>query len=357
MRTSEFDYDLPEELIAQSPTEERDRSRLLVMDRSRETLAHRQFSQVIEYLRPGDALVLNDTRVIPARLRGRKVGSNGRIELFLLEQNAPLDWWALARPGKRLRPGNTVRLDDTEGNRTDITATIVNKESESGRYRIRFSGTHSLFEILPQLGEIPLPPYIQRAARPIEDGRRYQTVYSRVSGSVAAPTAGLHFTAPLLKSIAAAGIRIGYLTLHVGYGTFSPVQTERVEDHPIHCEWYDISHETASLITDVRQSGGRIVAVGTTTVRVLEAIASTHRGKLVASSGYTNHFIYPPYRFQIVDALITNFHLPRSSLLLLVSAFASPGETSGRDRILAAYREAIDQRYRFYSYGDAMLII
>ncbi len=357
MRTADFDYSLPPELIAQRPAQRRDQSRLLVLRRADRQLLHRHFPDLLDYLRSGDVLVLNDSKVIPARLRAVNTRSGGEFELLLLEQNGANDWWAMMRPGKRARVDTTIHLLQPGGAITDITATVL-ETNEEGHKRLRFSGTVDLLAELPRLGEIPLPPYIKRSnhAELAEDWDRYQTIYAQPYGSVAAPTAGLHFTARLLDEIRAMGVRVCCVTLHVGLGTFAPVKAERLDEHTMHRERYEISPEAAAAINDAKGAGGRVIAVGTTSMRVLES-AEEKAGLVLSDSGTTNIFIHPPHSFRNADALLTNFHLPRSTLLMLVSAFASPGETTGREIVLQAYEEAIRERYRFFSYGDAMLIL
>jgi S-adenosylmethionine:tRNA ribosyltransferase-isomerase len=357
VRTADFDYPLPSELIAQRPAPRRDQSRLLVLNRSGRQLFHRRFPDLLEYLRSGDLLVLNDSRVIPARLRAVNTRTGGEFELLLLEQNSATDWWAMMRPGKRARIGTVINLLLAGGGLTEITATVL-ETNEEGHRRLNFSGTTDLLAELPRLGEIPLPPYIKRIehAELTDDWERYQTIYAQPYGSVAAPTAGLHFTSQILERIRVIGVRICCVTLHVGLGTFAPVKADRLDEHVMHRERYEISPEAAAAINDGKRSGGRVVAVGTTSVRVLES-ANKKAGLVLPGSGTTNIFIHPPYSFRNADALLTNFHLPRSTLLMLASAFAAPGETSGREIILEAYREAIRERYRFFSYGDAMLIM
>ena len=354
MRTASFDYALPPELIALRPRPQRDRSRLLVLDRANGRLVHRPcFRDLVEELNPGDLLVLNDSRVFPARLRGHKERTGGEIELLLLTEVASNDWWAMVRPGKRIRSGTRLVFSSPNSG-ASLEAAAVEKNSE-GHWRVQFSGARNVRELLEDFGEMPLPPYIDR---PLEaaDRERYQTVFARSSGSVAAPTAGLHFTEDLLARLRAHAIGIAFVTLHVGLGTFAPVKAEEVTEHTMHEEHFTISDATARAIDAAKQSGRRVIAVGTTTVRVLESVAARHGGRVIGTEGRTRIFIYPPFRFQVVDALLTNFHLPRSSLLMLVSAFAAPGGTSGRELILRAYAEAIRERYRFFSYGDAMLI-
>jgi S-adenosylmethionine:tRNA ribosyltransferase-isomerase len=390
MRTADFDYVLPPELIAQQPAARRDESRLLVLDRKTGGVVHRKFPDLLEYLKPGDVLVLNNSRVIPARLRGINARTGGRFEMLLLEENAPNDWWVMLKPGKRARLGTEITLTDAAGQATDITATVT-ETNEEGHRRLCFSlapkaetsniesavagpmadkhrtpnielgkeTAPDITRVLDKIGEIPLPPYIARENNDAlaQDWERYQTVYAAAAGSVAAPTAGLHFTDALLHEIRQRGVHVHFVTLHVGLGTFAPVKADDVENHVMHEERFEVGEETARAVNEAKAAGRRVVAVGTTTVRVLESVAAQHGGKLAAGPGRTRIFLYPPAQFQIVDALLTNFHLPRSTLLMLVSAFAGPGNTAGRDMALAAYQEAIRERYRFFSYGDAMLIL
>lgn len=356
MRTADFDFDLPPGLIAQAPAAQRDRSRLLVFHRREKRIEHRRFSDLTDYLRAGDVLVLNDSRVIPARLRGTNAVSSGRFEILLLEENSTNDWWAMLRPGKRARAGTRILLCDLRGQPGGVEATVLGT-NEEGHRRLQFSGTANILNELERLGEVPLPPYIERhdTTGLEEDRRRYQTVYAKPPGSVAAPTAGLHFTEPLLERIRARGVQLCFVTLHVGLGTFAPVKTETLNAHRMHEERYKVSGETERVLREAKQAGRRVIAVGTTSVRVLETIAGL--ANITAGCGHTRIFIHPPYEFKAVDALLTNFHLPRSTLLMLVSAFAAPARTEGRDLMLSAYAEAIRERYRFFSYGDAMLIL
>jgi S-adenosylmethionine:tRNA ribosyltransferase-isomerase len=376
MRTADFDYELPPGLIAQVPAPQRDQSRLLVLHRRSGQVEHRRFRDLLEYLQPGDLLVLNNSRVVPARLRGVNARTGGQFEILLLEENAINDWWAMLRPGKRARAGTQVLLRDTRGQLSGARATVLDKNDE-GHRRLRFAGAPNIASLLDALGEVPLPPYIVRAdqSRMEQDRERYQTVFARPAGSVAAPTAGLHFTESLLAEIAARGAQVGFLTLHVGLGTFAPVKAETIAAHTLHEERYELSEETARAVNDAKRAGRRVIAVGTTTLRVLETLAARPDPQspvpspqslvtnhplpvtVSAGSGRTRLFIYPPCDFKIVDALLTNFHLPRSTLLMLVSAFAAPNDTRGRDLILSAYAAAIRERYRFFSYGDAMLIL
>lgn len=356
MPPNDFDFNLPDELIAQTPAALRDASRLLVLHRDSNQLEHKNFRDLLDYLLAGDVLVLNNSRVIPARLRATNPKTSGAFEILLLEENSSNDWWAMMRPAKRARVGTELALIDLRGERSAISMTVI-ETNEEGHRRLKFSGAKNISEVLDQFGEVPLPPYIKRDERNDEDRERYQTVYARDKGSVAAPTAGLHFTENFLERIRARGVDVCYVTLHVGLGTFAPVKAERVEEHVMHYERFHVTRDVAEKINAAKKEKRRAVAVGTTTVRVLETLAQMHDGEIVSGSGRTSIFIHPPFRFRIVDALVTNFHLPRSTLLMLVSAFAVPGETRGREMILAAYAEAVRQRYRFFSYGDAMLIV
>ena len=340
MKTSDFYYDLDESLIAQTPIEKRDTSRLLVYDRESGETAHKVFSDITGYLHKGDVLVINDTKVLPARLFGIKQGTERSVEFLLLHRLSLTRWEVILRPGKKLRIGDTVVFSE------HLSATIEQKK-EDGVTEVEFSFDGVFEEILDALGEMPLPPYIHEK---LDDKTRYQTVYAREQGSAAAPTAGLHFTPELLKKIEEMGVGIAHLTLHVGLGTFRPVKAENVEDHIMHSEYYYVTEEAAARINSARHNGGRIVAVGTTSVRTLES-TSDEQGIVHAGSGSTNIFITPGYRFKAVDALLTNFHLPESTLIMLVSAFA------GREQTLALYNEAVKLRYRFFSFGDAMLLL
>jgi S-adenosylmethionine:tRNA ribosyltransferase-isomerase len=345
VQVSDFDYHLPSELIAQYPAPERTSARLLVLRRDAGAIDHRQFSDLLEYLEPGDLLVLNETRVFPARLYGRRADTGGKLEVVLLHERQPGIWEALVQPGRRALPGVSILFGDGS-----LRADVGERTAEGGRLLQFTPGDPGRFwEQVHALGETPLPPYIKRRAEQ-EDVERYQTVYARVAGSVAAPTAGLHFTQALLDQVRERGVQTAFVLLHVGIGTFRPIRVEQVEEHPMHEEFYQLGDAEAALINETRRRGGRIVAVGTTTVRVLES-AATDDGSVLAGEGWTRLFIYPGYRFKVIDALVTNFHLPRSTLLMLVSALA------GRDLVLNAYREAVAKRYRFFSYGDAMLIV
>ena len=369
MRTSDFDYELPADSIAQTPAPQRDGSRLLVLHRAPPRVEHRQFRSLLEYLRPGDVLALNNSRVIPARLRGLNARTGGQFEVLLLEENAANDWWAMLRPGKRARAGTAIVFRDLRGNLGALRATVLEK-NEQGHRRLRFAGAANVRSLLEAFGEVPLPPYISRPdlSRIEQDRERYQTVFAQPPGSVAAPTAGLHFTESLLAEIRSRGVHVAFLTLHVGVGTFAPVKTETIAAHPMHAERYELNEEPARVISAAKQEGRRVIAVGTTTLRVLESLAAqpnhqspitSHPSPITISpgSGYTSLFIYPPYDFKVADALLTNFHLSRSTLLMLACAFAAPNDTRGRELLLSAYAEAIRERYRFYSYGDAMLIL
>ncbi len=341
MNLSDYDYTLPEELIAQEPAAERDRSRLLVLPPGDGPPEHREFRDIVEWLRPGDLLVLNDSRVFPARLIGEKDGTGGTAEVFLLARGADGVWDALARPAKRLREGTVVQFGD------GLLRAVVVEKGGRGALRVRLESGLPEDEAIDAVGKTPLPPYIRRA--PVDSDRgRYQTVYARERGSVAAPTAGLHFTGELLDGIRARGVQTAAVTLHVGIGTFRPLEDDDAEKDTLHREYAVVSEDTASKIAGCRNRGGRVIAVGTTTTRALESASLD--GVTKAWSGWTELFIRPPFEFRAVDVLVTNFHLPRSSLLMLVAAFA------GRERVLAAYREAVKRRYRFYSYGDAMLV-
>lgn len=348
MLVSDFDYDLPEDLIAQEPLPERTASRMLVLDRAASAWEHRRFRDLPAYLRPGDCLVLNDTRVLPARLVTRRP-SGGRVELLLLRPLGERLWEALARPAQRLREGTTL---DFAGR---LRATILARKKE-GLVHVRLDYEGELLPVLEQIGLTPLPPYIRRPHQESEPGReqadraRYQTVYARTPGAVAAPTAGLHFDEAMLQALEQQGVAVVRLTLHVGLGTFRPVTVERVEDHRMHAEYYQVSREAGRVINERRAAGGRCLAVGTTVTRTLETVAD-EAGRVQPGEGWSELFIFPGYRFRAVDLLLTNFHLPRSTLLMLVAAFA------GRELVLAAYRAAIAERYRLYSYGDCMLIM
>jgi S-adenosylmethionine:tRNA ribosyltransferase-isomerase len=360
MRTADFHFDLPPELIAQHPSPERGGSRLLVLHRRENRLEHKQFPDLLDFLKAGDVLVLNDSRVIPARLHGTNAKTGGKFEMLLLEENGPNDWWMMVRPGKSARIGAEILLRQSTmaARQASLSAIVVEKNSE-GYCRMQFKGGGDLKDQLEEIGEVPLPPYITRKNSGMlpEDKERYQTVFAQNDGSVAAPTAGLHFTGEILDKIRALGVKICFVTLHVGPGTFLPVKTESLSEHTMHEERFMLGEETVHTVNEAKKSGRRVIAAGTTSVRVLESVAAKNAGKLNVHAGKTNIFIFPPYRFQIVDALLTNFHLPCSTLLMLVSALAAPGEMHGCKMILSAYAEAIRERYRFFSYGDAMLIL
>lgn len=340
MKTSDFYYDLPQELIAQTPLERRDSSRLLVLHKADGAIEHRHFYDILDYLHEGDCLVMNDSRVIPARLLGKRVPSGGAVEVLLLTDKGDSIWECLVKPGRKLHEGAEISFGDGA-----LTAT-VKEVLETGNRLVQFHYEGIFLEILERLGKMPLPPYIKEE---LQDGERYQTVYSKVNGSAAAPTAGLHFTKELLAEIAAKGVKLAYVTLHVGLGTFRPVKAEEITEHHMHSEFCMISRETAELLNETKRNHGRIVCVGTTSCRTLESLAEED-GTFSEKSAWTDIFIYPGYHFKAMDALITNFHLPESTLIMLVSAFA------GYDHVMNAYQEAVQNRYRFFSFGDAMLI-
>lgn len=340
MTTKDFYYDLPPELIAQTPLTDRTASRLLVVNKKTGKLAHKHFYDIVDYLNPGDCLVMNNTRVIPARLYGSKEKSGGKIEFLLLKRIGIDTWEVILKPGKKAKPGSRFEFGG------GFLHAEVLSVAEDGKRIVKFEYDGIWEELLDKLGEMPLPPYIKEK---LTDKERYQTVYSKIEGSAAAPTAGLHFTKELLEKIKANGVKLAYLTLHVGLGTFRPVSAERIEDHIMHTEYYEISAETAEIINSCRKNGGRIIAVGTTSVRTLETVADD-AGKVKSASGETNIFIYPGYKFKIVDCIITNFHLPESTLMMLVSAFA------GKENIFNAYETAVKEKYRFFSFGDAMYL-
>ena len=356
MQISDFDFFLPPELIAQRPPPRRDASRLLVLNRITKVIEHRMFSDLPGILRPDDLLVLNNSKVLRARLRAQKAATGGRFELLLLEEIVTNEWWCLLRPAKRAALDSTLTLIECDGRQTSIVARILGKVADGTR-RVRFDGTSDIRDELDHLGEVPLPPYIERNGPPTpEDAERYQTIYARAPGSVAAPTAGLHFTAELLEAIKERGIETTEVTLHVGLGTFAPVKEIDLSQHQMHEEQFVVSAEAAEAVARAKIGKHRIVAVGTTAVRVLESAAGSDGEPIKSREGRTRIFIYPPYKFRSADALLTNFHLPRSTLLMLTSAFACPGGAGGRDLVMQAYGEAIRERYRFFSYGDAMLI-
>lgn len=340
LSTKDFDFDLPEELIAQTPIEPRDASRLLILDKISGEIQHRHFYDIIDYLNPNDCLILNDSRVLPARIYGIKEGTGARVEFLLLAAKGDDVWEVLAGPGKRAKPGNRFSFGD--GLMTAEVLEII----EDGNRLVKFSYQGNFYVVLDQIGQMPLPPYIKKK---LEDKERYQTVYSREVGSAAAPTAGLHFTKELLGKIREKGIKIGYVTLHVGLGTFRPVSVDKITDHKMHSEHYWLPQETADLINETKKNGGRVISVGTTSCRTIESVAKKE-GCIKESDGFTDIFIYPGFQFKVLDGLITNFHLPESTLIMLVSALA------GREHILNAYRIAVQEKYRFFSFGDAMLI-
>ena len=341
MKTSDFYYELPQELIAQDPLEDRSSSRLLVLDRKTGEMEHRVFRDIKEYLRPGDCLIVNDTKVIPARLMGVKEDTGAGIEVLLLKRKADNVWETLVKPGRKARPGARIVFGD------GLLKGEVLEIAEEGNRLIRFEYEGIFEEILDKLGQMPLPPYITHQ---LKDRNRYQTVYAKHDGSAAAPTAGLHFTPELLKEIEEKGVKLAHVTLHVGLGTFRPVKVEDVAEHHMHSEYYVVEEEQARLINETKAAGGRVICVGTTSCRTLESTADEN-GTLHPGSGWTDIFIYPGYRFKIMDGLVTNFHLPESTLLMLVSAFAD------KETIMKAYEEAVRERYRFFSFGDAMLIL
>ena len=341
MKTSDFFYDLPEELIAQDPLEDRTASKLLVLDRKTGAVKHKIFSDVIDYLTEGDCLVINNTRVIPARLIGEKEGTGGKVEVLLLKRRANDVWETLVKPGKKLKPGAKITFGDGR-----LRAEVLEVVEEGNRL-VKFYYEGIFEEILDSLGEMPLPPYITHK---LEDKEMYQTVYAKFDGSAAAPTAGLHFTKELLNKIEEKGIKIASITLHVGLGTFRPVKVDDVNNHHMHTEWYEVNAEAAEIINETKRNGGRVICVGTTSCRTIESVADDN-GYMKAKTGETDIFIYPGYKFKIMDGLITNFHLPESTLVMLVSAFA------GKENVLAAYETAVKERYRFFSFGDAMILI
>lgn len=341
MNTADFDFHLPEELIAQTPLEKRDASKLLIVNRKTGEFQDRHFHSIIDMLEAGDALVMNDTRVLPARLYGQKEETGGHVELLLLKNKSGDEWEVLAKPAKRLKVGTRVSFGDGR-----LSALVTEELSHGGRI-VRFDYQGIFLEVLESLGEMPLPPYIHEK---LDDRERYQTVYAKESGSAAAPTAGLHFTKELLEEIQAKGIHLVYLTLHVGLGTFRPVSVDNLDEHEMHSEFYQLSEEAAATLRSVKENGGRVIAVGTTSIRTLETIGSKFDGQIQADSGWTNIFIKPGYDWKVVDAFSTNFHLPKSTLVMLVSAFA------GRELVLDAYQHAINEQYRFFSFGDAMFI-
>ncbi|VFA52804.1 tRNA preQ1(34) S-adenosylmethionine ribosyltransferase-isomerase QueA [Enterococcus faecalis] len=341
LSTEDFDFDLPEELIAQTPLKDRASSRLLVVNKETGDMEDKHFHDILDELQPGDALVMNNTRVLPARLYGEKPETGGHLEVLLLTNTEGDTWETLIKPAKRAKVGTEIQFGDGR------LKAVVKEELEYGGRIIEFKYDGIFLEILESLGEMPLPPYIKER---LDDPDRYQTVYAEENGSAAAPTAGLHFTKELLEEIKAKGVHLVYLTLHVGLGTFRPVSVDNIEEHHMHSEFYRLTEEAAKQLNEVRQAGGRIVAVGTTSIRTLETIGTKFNGEIQADSGWTDIFITPGYQFKVVEAFSTNFHLPKSTLVMLVSAFA------GKDLTLAAYQHAIEEKYRFFSFGDAMFI-
>ncbi len=339
LKTSDFYYELPKELIAQTPAQPRDSSRLMVIDRKRKTVEHRHFYDITEYLKEGDCLIVNDSRVLPARIYGTKK-TGARVEFLLLSQSYGNVWECLSKPGKKAREGDEFSFGD-------VMKCRVKEVLENGNRLVEFECEENFYSALDKVGQMPLPPYITKK---LEDKERYQTVYSRELGSAAAPTAGLHFTPELMRKIENKGVKIGYVTLHVGLGTFRPVKVDDVTRHKMHSEHYEMPEKTARLINQTKENGGRVIAVGTTSCRTLETVAKEHNGKAEACEGFTDIFIYPGYEFKLLDGLITNFHLPESTLIMLVSAFA------GYDTIMNSYKTAVEEKYRFFSFGDAMAI-
>jgi len=342
MNIEEFDFHLPEELIAQTPLKDRSSSRMLVLNRKSKEIEHKQFTDIKKYFRKGDCLVLNDTRVLPARLYGTKVDTGANVEVLLLHQTEGDEWEVLIKPAKKVKVGTELTFGDGK-----LTATCKELKEHGGRI-LEFSYKGIFYEILDELGEMPLPPYIKEQ---LPEQERYQTVYAKEKGSAAAPTAGLHFTPQLLEEIRELGVKVVFITLHVGLGTFRPVNAEKIEEHKMHSEFFHMSKEAADILTKAKENNQRIIAVGTTSTRTLETVVQENNGVFTESSGWTDIFIYPPYEFKAIDGLMTNFHLPKSSLIMLVSALA------GRETILSAYKEAVQKHYRFFSFGDAMFII
>lgn len=342
MKVDLFDFHLPEELIAQTPLEQRAESRLMVLNKQSGNIEHDIFKNIKNILKPGDCLVLNDTRVLPARLFGIKEDTGAKIEVLLLKQLDGDEWETLVKPAKRVKEGTKIVFGD------GILTAVCTGESDHGGRKLTFSYDGIFYEVLEQLGEMPLPPYIKEQ---LDDKDRYQTVFARERGSAAAPTAGLHFTEELLADLEGMGIHIAFITLHVGLGTFRPVSVDSIDEHEMHSEFYQLTEGTAMLLNKVREQGGRIITVGTTSTRTLETIATANEGRFVSESGWTNIFIYPGYEFKAIDGMITNFHLPKSTLIMLVSALA------GRENVIKAYNVAVEDKYRFFSFGDAMLIL
>lgn len=341
LSTNDFDFELPEELIAQTPLEDRSGSRLLILDKETGEIEDKHFTAILDELHAGDALVMNDTRVLPARLYGTKPETGGHVEVLLLKNTSNDEWETLVKPAKRAKIGTEIHFGDGR------LKAVVKEELDHGGRIIDFTYDGIFLEVLESLGEMPLPPYIKER---LEDNERYQTVYAKENGSAAAPTAGLHFTEELLDKITAKGVQLVFLTLHVGLGTFRPVSVDSIEDHEMHSEFYRLTEEAAAQLNEVKKAGGRIVAVGTTSIRTLETIGTKFNGNIQSDSGWTSIFISPGYEFKLVDAFTTNFHLPKSTLVMLVSAFA------GREQVLAAYEHAVKEKYRFFSFGDAMFV-
>lgn len=341
VKIEEFDFNLPEELIAQTPLAERTESRLMVLDKKTGAIQHEVFKNITAFLQPGDCLVLNDTKVMPARLYGIKADTGAKIEVLLLKQEDGDRWETLVKPAKRIKKGSQITFGDGR-----LSAVCVDEKEHGGRI-LEFSYEGIFYEVLDELGEMPLPPYIKEQ---LEERDRYQTVFAKERGSAAAPTAGLHFTEELLEEIRAMGVHTAFLTLHVGLGTFRPVSVDTIEEHEMHAEFYNVSEGTARLIQQVKEEGGRIISVGTTSTRTLETVARDYNGRIEAASGWTDIFIYPGFEFKAIDGMITNFHLPKSTLIMLISALA------GKEHVMNAYKEAVAEKYRFFSFGDAMLI-
>jgi S-adenosylmethionine:tRNA ribosyltransferase-isomerase len=342
MKVNDFDFHLPEELIAQTPLENRTSSRLMVLDKESKSIEHEHFYDLKNHLKRGDCLVLNDTRVLPARLYGQKTDTGAKVEILLLKEEGRDTWETLVKPAKRVKPGTEITFGDGR-----LKAVCVGESDHGGRH-LKFIYSGIFYELLDGLGQMPLPPYIKEQ---LEEKDRYQTVYAVHQGSAAAPTAGLHFTEEMIEEIKASGVHVTFITLHVGLGTFRPVSVEDILEHDMHSEFYQITKGTAELLNHVRETGGRIITVGTTSTRTLETVANKFDGKFEEDSGWTDIFIYPGYEFKAIDGLITNFHLPKSTLIMLVSAFAS------KEFVLEAYKEAVEEKYRFFSFGDAMLIL
>lgn len=342
MKVNDFDFNLPEELIAQTPLENRTSSRLMVLDKENKSIEHEHFYDLKNHLKKGDCLVLNDTRVLPARLFGQKADTGAKVEILLLKEEGQDTWETLVKPAKRVKPDTEITFGDGR-----LKAVCVGESDHGGRH-LKFIYSGIFYELLDDLGQMPLPPYIKEQ---LEEKDRYQTVYAVHQGSAAAPTAGLHFTEEMIEEIKASGVHVTFITLHVGLGTFRPVSVEDILEHDMHAEFYQITKGTAELLNHVRESGGRIITVGTTSTRTLETVANKFDGKFEEDSGWTDIFIYPGYEFKAIDGLITNFHLPKSTLIMLVSAFAS------KEFVMEAYKEAVEEKYRFFSFGDAMLIL